>query len=65
MGGVDIKLYESSTGDYTNPDLGYNIGTSTLKTAISQALAGFDDIQIYKLGNNRYGQTWLISYLNY
>ena len=44
IGGIDIKLWDSSTNDYTNPDLGYNIGTSTLKTAISQAIAGFDDI---------------------
>ena len=44
IGGIDIKLWDSSTNDYTNPDLPYNVGSNSLKNAIKDALEGFDDI---------------------
>lgn len=44
MGGLDVMIYDSTTGSYSNRDLPYDISASALKKAIDKSITGFENI---------------------
>ena len=64
VGGLDVALWDSGTNSYSNTNLPYNIGASSLQNALRR-IQGFEQVEVVRTGSTGYGAKWIISYIGY
>lgn len=61
FGASQVMIYNSTSNSYSNPNIPYNVGSSTLQNALAQ-FQPFVNCQVTFSGTPEYGGKWLISF---
>lgn len=64
IGGQSIRTYDTSSKTYSISNIPYNVGASVLQAALRQ-IVGFEDVEVFRVGEPEYGAKWVISYVGY
>lgn len=64
VGATPIQLYDSSTKDYTNANIPYNVKEGILEGSLRR-IVGFEFVQVERSGNPDISARFIINYLSY
>lgn len=62
FGASQVMIYNSTTAKYSNPNIPFNVSSSTLQSALAQ-FQPFVNCQVNFAGTPEYGGKWIISFI--
>ena len=64
IGDITVGLWDPATQSFSNPNIPYNIHSSSLQTALQQ-IVGMERVYVHGTGTPNTGATWQLHFRGY